>query len=600
MSKARLALSIFVALALPAVIVGSAEAALVAYYPLDGNANDVVGGFHGNINGGATFVSSPVGGQAINLNGINQYIDTIATSGTATNLGINGNNPKTITAWARTEAFTNAGLWQIGNFATGAEFSLRTTTATNGWLAQFWGTPDFGFSAPGSQNNWSHFAVTHDGSVGRAYYNGVEVASKASTLSTADTNPLTIGRWHPSWPPLQGQVDEVRVYNHALSADDVAKQYTAAGGYAEGFDGSNALPGDWYVSSGMNSTRVRTNRGGRSGNLLSTFDNDGSDPAGNVRNVYNVHQDHVTSQSFGPVLGVKDDTASLSFLIAGGGVPVNEGSQRGGGLAVVLWDLEANDYVRDGGVIRSVTRSGNGGLQAQSISLAGLKGRNIMPVLYDRQIGGWGWVEIDSLSAPVGSVLVGNPAEHHRVRLDYHFDNAGDFMGWTGNLGSFQIGNTPGGLATRHINLKGVHTLGEGFLSSTTVAGGWDAPTGTIRSPDFTLQGDIIDFYIAGGNRANLSFELWVDLLGTNVFTLQATATHQADATEFDYDFWAIKPWEGMSGYLQLVDNNPGTWGHIHVDGIRMIEFNVPEPTTLALCGLGLVGLARRRRRRRS
>lgn len=591
-----------VALALGLVVAGigapPVEGALVAYYALDGNANDPVGGFNGTVNGGATYVPSPVSGLAIDLNGSPQYISTAAL---ASALGIGGNNAKTITAWARTEAYDNGGIWDIGANAAQQEYGLRTLTTTNGYRGQFW-SGDLDVTAPGASNNWSHFAMTHDGSTTTIYHNGIRVGSRSATLATSDGYAFQVGRYAGS-TYFQGQVDEVRVYNNAMTANDVAKQYTAEGGYAEGFDGSNALPADWYVSSGMNSTRVRTNRGGDSGRLLSTFDNDANDPAGNVRNVYAVHQDNVTSQTFGSILVVRDDTESLSFKLAGGGFAIVEGSQRAGGLGVALWDIEANDYVRDSGVIRSAIGSLNGSLQAQTLSLAGLQGKKVMPVLIDRQIGGSGWVELDSINARVGAVQVMGSSIHHRVRLDYHFDNPGDFMGWwqegvAGTPTDFQLGRVgSGGLLARHINLDpaGGFNVGEGFLSSTTFAAGAETPTGILRSPDFIVDGDILEFYVSGGSTDDMAFEL---VRSVDDVVLR-TAGHQASANEFDYEFWTIGDLFGTEAYLRLIDNrSSGGWGHLEIDGIRMLQFDVPEPGTLTLVGLGLLGLARRRRRR--
>jgi hypothetical protein len=71
-------------------------------------------------------------------------------------------------------------------------------------------------------NAWSHLASTYDGATLRLYLNGVLVSSQATagTLS-ASSGVLRIGGngvW-PEW--FAGLIDEVRVYNRALSAGEI-------------------------------------------------------------------------------------------------------------------------------------------------------------------------------------------------------------------------------------------------------------------------------------------------------------------------------------------------------------------------------------------
>lgn len=578
---------------LGATMMGTADAALVAYYNLDGNANDSVGGFHGTEQGSPTYVPSPVGGQAINLNGINQYV---TTPGTATALGINGNTPKTITAFVRTETFGAGGIWDLGSVpGNGENYSLRANGAPDAWRAQFWGG-DLNATASGSHNKWSHFALTYDGATARVYYNATQVGSLAVALNTNDGRPLEIGRWAVN-NYFDGQVDEVRVYNHALTAGEVQNEYRAAGGYAEGFEASaGALPSDWHTSSGMNAIRLRTNDIPDSTYGLVSSGANGS--PGTVLNVYNSAHDHNTGMAWGPILTVTDDTGSIAFKVIGGSHALVPGSQRNGGTGFALWDVEANDFAPG----TFTTRNSNGAsYEAHTISLAGLQGRRVIPVLVDRQTGSWAWTGVDSITATYGSVSMGNPAERMRVRLDYHFDNPGDFMGWTQGGGAptdFQIGRLgSGGLISRHINLDpgGGFNVGEGFLSSTTAAAGAETPTGTLRSPDFVIVGDIIEFYISGGSTNDMALQL---VRSVDDVVLRS-AVSQVNTNDMDYSYWAIRGLVGTSAYLQLVDNrSAGGWGHIEIDAIRMIEFNVPEPATLTLCGLGLIGLARRRRKK--
>ncbi len=585
---------ILAAAILTACSTGASRADLVAWYKLDGNTDDSQGAFDGTFNGGTpSYVPSPVSGQAIDLDGSTQYVDTVASGGVASALGIGGADPRTISAWARPEAFNNGGIWDLGPNASGEEYSLRTLGSTNRFRAQFWGG-DVDFTAPGALEHWGHYAMTYDGTTARIYYNGVQYAELSRVLNTTDARPLEIGRYHGD-SHFDGQIDSVRVYDQVLSPADVAAQFRGDGGYLEDFEGYGPRidTSQWYTSGGMNSTRLRSNRAADGAYLLSTFDNDGGDPTGHLRNVYSVHQDHVTSLTWGQPLHVLDESGALTFRIAGGSLPIHEGSQTAGGAGLALWDLHANDFVREtGGDIRFVTHSANGGLEARSIGLDGLAGRIVMPVLYDRQTGGWGWVEIDSLAAAAGTVA---PIEglQHNVVLEYGFDEPGDFMGWTqegvaGAPTDFQVGRMGNSLVARHVNLDGSFDLGEGFLSS-TIQGDSENPTGILRSPDFVVAGDILEFYLSGGSTADLGLEL----VRSSDDTVLRSSRHGLNDNAFDYDFWTIGDLEGTEAYLRLRDERAvGGWGHIEVDAIRMVAFAVPEPSTFVLAGLGLGALA--------
>ena len=81
-------------------------------------------------------------------------------------------------------------------------------------------------------NAWSHLAMTWDGLNIRMYVNGSQVSSAAlAGTARTSTSPLRIGGtvvW-PEW--FSGVIDEVRVYNRALSATEIASDRdTAVGG----------------------------------------------------------------------------------------------------------------------------------------------------------------------------------------------------------------------------------------------------------------------------------------------------------------------------------------------------------------------------------
>ena len=71
-------------------------------------------------------------------------------------------------------------------------------------------------------NTWSHVAVTWDGSIMRLYINGVEAASKSRTGTLqSTTTPLRIGNNSPYGEFFVGLIDEVRIYNRALSSAEI-------------------------------------------------------------------------------------------------------------------------------------------------------------------------------------------------------------------------------------------------------------------------------------------------------------------------------------------------------------------------------------------
>ena len=70
---------------------------------------------------------------------------------------------------------------------------------------------------------WSHIATTYDGSTQRVFVNGVEVASRPQSGPIAvSAGVLRIGG-NNSWTGefFQGEIDEVRVYNRALSQPEI-------------------------------------------------------------------------------------------------------------------------------------------------------------------------------------------------------------------------------------------------------------------------------------------------------------------------------------------------------------------------------------------
>jgi hypothetical protein len=71
-------------------------------------------------------------------------------------------------------------------------------------------------------NTWTHLATTYDGAMLRLYVNGTQVASQARTgLITTTANPLRIGGNSLFGEYFTGRIDEVRIYNRALTQPEI-------------------------------------------------------------------------------------------------------------------------------------------------------------------------------------------------------------------------------------------------------------------------------------------------------------------------------------------------------------------------------------------
>ena len=78
--------------------------------------------------------------------------------------------------------------------------------------------------------NWIHLVGTYDGANWRLFRNGVEIATAASAIGAVPVNDAgwAIGSTGNGWADsFAGSIDEVAIYGHALTANQVQAHYTA-------------------------------------------------------------------------------------------------------------------------------------------------------------------------------------------------------------------------------------------------------------------------------------------------------------------------------------------------------------------------------------
>jgi hypothetical protein len=88
------------------------------------------------------------------------------------------------------------------------------------------GTSDWGSAH--SYGSWYHLVGVYDGSAVRIYVNGVQESSAAFSGNLLQTaQPLCIGRYGNVGEPVNGLIDDLRLYNRALSATEIQTLFNA-------------------------------------------------------------------------------------------------------------------------------------------------------------------------------------------------------------------------------------------------------------------------------------------------------------------------------------------------------------------------------------
>jgi chitodextrinase/dihydrofolate reductase len=158
-----------------------------------------------------------------------KYGKGLSFNGSNTLVTINDSASLHLTAAMTLEAWVNMGIvdnqWEDIVYKGNDNYYLEATSSKNvpagGGTFGTAGAAAYGTSAL-PQNAWTHVAVTYDGATLRLYVNGVQVSSLARTGNlVTSTNPLQIGGDSFYRQYFNGIIDEVRVYNVALTAAQI-------------------------------------------------------------------------------------------------------------------------------------------------------------------------------------------------------------------------------------------------------------------------------------------------------------------------------------------------------------------------------------------
>lgn len=207
---------------------------LIAYYPFNGNANDVsINKSNGTVFN-AALTSDRFGNKdsAYSFNGKDSYINAFIPNIPQ------GNSPRTISGWFKTDSvFSDPNKFETCILNYGAVEKLKRLSLNiyrKGYLETVTG-PYFssteGFYVNNfnySNNDWYFFTLTYNGTKLSLYVNGQFVDEQALNLNTTAINNLfRIGQRLPDIEneAFKGTIDDIGIWNRVLTPEEISAMY---------------------------------------------------------------------------------------------------------------------------------------------------------------------------------------------------------------------------------------------------------------------------------------------------------------------------------------------------------------------------------------
>lgn len=250
------------------------QSGLVGYWKLDEDtgvlAKDSTGnGNNGVLNGIAEPPTATSGwtskgkmSRALTFDGSNDYID----AGNDSSLQLTSG---TLSAWIKT---SNAGAGYRGIFAKQSAFGMFLKD--NVFIMYDWsGAGDRSTGISLNDNAWHHVVCSFQSGVSngtKCYVDGSNVMTTTITVSSQSI-ALQIGWANSVGQYFAGSIDDVRIYNRALSASEVLALYKTTGNITKQAS-ENGLVGYWKFDEGATNKADDSSGNGNRGTLTSMAD----------------------------------------------------------------------------------------------------------------------------------------------------------------------------------------------------------------------------------------------------------------------------------------------------------------------------------------
>ncbi len=198
---------------------------LVGLWHMNDKVEDSSGDNHGNAQGGADTVARQIGMAGI-FDGLDDYVDC----GNPNSLQITGN--LTISAWIKASASAGIQGYKIvaKDDVTNRDYFLAINSANNPYFGIFRSNSFYSVGSGTtdvSDGGWYHLVGVNDGTDIKIYVNGVLKDTNSGNGGAIDNDAvnLEIGRLGSGVAYFKGSIDEVAIYNRALTAEEINQTY---------------------------------------------------------------------------------------------------------------------------------------------------------------------------------------------------------------------------------------------------------------------------------------------------------------------------------------------------------------------------------------
>jgi len=186
---------------------------------LDSSGNGNNGTYVGGITQGTSGAFS--GSSAVLFDGSTGYVDLG---------GIwSGANELTIETWVNVSSSTGGFQAVVSSLALSQFAHLQLSDIGNITTYTDTGTLNFNNISQNPVDDWRHIALVAESGNSKIYIDGIEVSSNTATFASVNSaSSIRIGSGYAGGRFFNGLIDDVAIYDHALSSADINRHFAAS------------------------------------------------------------------------------------------------------------------------------------------------------------------------------------------------------------------------------------------------------------------------------------------------------------------------------------------------------------------------------------